>query len=280
MLGFKAPIFWVANLAAMEIIEHLKYRLLVYACFDKLDASRHIKAKHVLRCLDEQLVKRADVILCVSRALYRHYKQRAGDRVYYMPHAVDYLRFSKDRLLDCELPPDIKNIQRPIIGYFGSLTGSNDLDLLSYCAKKKPDWSFVLIGRITGGDFRPLEQLSNVSMLGFKKYEELPLYAMCFDVCLLFWKITEWIKYCSPLKTKEYLAMGKPVVSVPIPEIEEEFSDLISTAHTKEEFLNAIEHELKTDNREKQEFRISKVRGDSWSCYIDKVSSILALKME
>jgi len=280
LLGFKRPIFWVENLTAIKLIDRLTYKLLIYVCNDKWDKTRYIKEKETLQLFDEQMVKRAHVILCVSRAIHRYYKEKAENRVYYMPHAVNYVHFSKDRLLDRELPSDIKNIPHPIIGYYGSLTDSNDLDLLFYCAKKRPDWSFVLIGRITDGDFRPLEQLSNVYMLGFKKYEELPLYTMCFDVCLLFWKITEWIKYCSPLKTKEYLAMEKPIVSVPIPEIEEEFSDLISIAHTKENFLNAIEHELKTDNSEKKEKRISRVRGDTWERYVEKVSSILELKLE
>lgn len=280
LLGFNKTIFWVSNLAAAPLLKRLKYELLVYSCTDKFDATRYVKAKKQMSLFDEMLVQQADIILCVSRALYRYYKQRAGNVVHYLSHAVDFNHFN-NAYLNASLPPaEMQTIPKPIIGYYGSLTDSNDLEILFYCAQRRPEWSFVLIGKITGGDFRKIQQLPNVYMPGYKRYEELPRYAVCFDVCLLFWKITEWIKFCSPYKTKEYLAMGKPVVSVPIPEIMEEFSDIISVAKTKEEFLNAIEDVLNNDTQEKQEARISKVREFTWENYVTTFSSILEFTLE
>jgi len=280
LLGFNKSIFWVSNLAVAPLLKRLKYELLVYSCTDKFDATRYIKAKEKMSLFDEMLVKQADIILCVSKALYRYYKQRAGNKVHYLPHAVDFTHFNNVYMVKSPPPAEIENIPRPVIGYYGSLTDSNDLETLSFCIRNRPEWSFVLIGKITGGDFREIQELPNVYMPGYKRYEELPLYGIFFDVCLLFWKITEWIKFCSPYKTKEYLAMGKPVVSVPIPEIEEEFSDVISVAKTKEEFLNAIEDALNKDTQEKQQARISKVREFTWENYVTTFSSVLEFTLE
>ena len=44
----------------------------------------------------------------------------------------------------------------------------------------------------------------------------------------------------NPIKLREYLAMGKPIVSVSIPEIDK-FSDYVATARTPEEFLAKLD---------------------------------------
>ena len=44
----------------------------------------------------------------------------------------------------------------------------------------------------------------------------------------------------NPIKLREYLAMGKPIVAVSIPEIDK-FKEYVATARTKEEFLAALD---------------------------------------
>ena len=89
------------------------------------------------------------------------------------------------------------------------------------------------------------------------------------------WKMNEWMHYCSPVKTKEYLAMGKPVVSIPIPEVVDTFSDLISIAATPAEFLQKIEWELKNDSEIRRNRRIAKVWNDTWDQKVREISDII-----
>lgn len=279
ILNVRKPIFWIENLAAADLLSEFETACTIYYCSDKFDASRHLVSKDTLKTQDFVLTHRSDAIICVSKMLYRA-KKNLRRHVFYLPHAVDYDHFSSVSSDDHSVPDDIKGVKHPIIGYFGSLSDSNDLDILEFCATKRPDWSFTLIGRTMGSDFEKLRQLPNVHFLGFKDYQNIPQYAGHFDVCLLFWKITEWIKFCNPVKTKEYLAMGKPIVSVPIPEIEEAFSDIVAVAATKEEFLEAINHELLTDSPEKQRERMSRVSGDTWEHYVERVSGIIIATLE
>ncbi|MBE7558929.1 glycosyltransferase [bacterium] len=273
LLGLRSPILWVSNAAAASIVEGLDYACLVYSVTDKFDASRYIKARETLTRFDEMLTRRADHVMCVSRPLFRYYQGRTRKgRVHYLPHAVDFEHFNPARIAALPTPADIARVPHPIIGYHGSLTDSNDLELLAYCAERRPDWSFFLIGKAMHNDVLALaEKFRNVILAGFKKYEEIPAYARHFDVCLLFWKLTEWISYCSPYKTKEYLAMGKPTVSVPIPEIVEEYSDVISIAATPQEFLDAIERELRNNSPEKERARVARVQGETWAHYVERV---------
>ncbi|MBN2326533.1 MAG: glycosyltransferase [Candidatus Omnitrophica bacterium] len=279
LLKFKNPIIWASNLSAVDIIPKFQKRLLVYFCNDKFDKSRYVKNKELLQEYDREMANMADVIFCVSREIYAHYQKWAPERAYYLPHAIHFAHFSAAYESDLPLPDDLAQIKKPIIGYHGSLTGANDLDLLYDCAQKRPDWSFVLIGRITGGDYQPLEELPNVHFLGPKSYDEIPCYLKGFDAGLLFWKLTEWIRYCNPFKTKEYLAMGLPVVSVDIPEVRYEYSDVIFVAEKREDFLAGIEHELATDSPEKKERRRAKVMNSTYDNQVQEVISILLEKI-
>ena len=58
-----------------------------------------------------------------------------------------------------------------------------------------------------------LAALDNVYMLGQKPYELVAHYGKAFDVCLMPWQQNDWIQACNPVKLKEYLALGKPIVT-------------------------------------------------------------------
>jgi len=279
LLGAKTPILWIENLAAVDLLDKFKTACIIYYCSDKFDATRHLTSRHALRMQDLMLTQRSDAVICVSRMLYR-FKKGLARHVFYLPHAVDYDHFASAIQQNQPLPEDMKGIKHPIIGYFGSLSDSNDLEILEFCARKRRDWSFVLIGRAMGSDFKNIRQLPNVYLLGYKDYDDIPRYGRHFDLCLLFWKLTDWIKFCNPVKTKEYLAMGKPIVSVPIPEIEEEFSQIVAVAATKEEFLEAISHELMTDTPEKHRQRMARVCEDTWDHYLHDASTVITAVLE
>ena len=58
-----------------------------------------------------------------------------------------------------------------------------------------------------------LVALPNVHWLGMKPYDQVPAYGAGFDVAIMPWLSNDWIRFCNPIKTKEYLALGLPIVS-------------------------------------------------------------------
>ena len=271
--GQSRPIIISATPSAAILLPRLKNKKAsIYYLCDKYDTYRDISNRTLIKTLDKIVVRHSDALFCTSKAIYRLYVD-LHPRCYYVPHGYDpvFRKVFDDSL---NRPREMVGLQPPIIGYFGSLTESNDQDILEYCAIQRPNWNFVLIGELIS-DFSRLQRLKNVHFLGKKPIKELPSYGKFFDVCIMNWKMNEWMHYCSPVKTKEYLAMGKPVVSIPIPEVVDTFSDLISIAATPAEFLQKIEWELKNDSEIRRNRRIAKVWNDTWDQKVREISDII-----
>ncbi len=135
---------------------------------------------------------------------------------------VHLVRNGTDFELFNQLTPNgiLKDINGPIIGYYGAIAEWFDTELIVHCAMEHPDWNFVLIGSTVGCDTSSLEKLKNVHLLGEKPYKELPLYLYHFDVCTIPFKINPLTLATNPVKFYEYLSSGKPVVTVRLPELE------------------------------------------------------------
>ena len=87
--------------------------------------------------------------------------------------------------------------------------------------------------------------------MGQKSYNELPAYLSGWDVALIPFMLNESTRYISPTKTPEYLAGGKPVVSTPIRDVVQPYgvNRLVHIASNADEFVHAIEQELKAENK-------------------------------
>ena len=110
-------------------------------------------------------------------------------------------------------------------------------------AKQLEGVDFVLIGDDTVQAQTRLKKNTNVKLLGEQPYSSLPNHLVQFDVCLLpFLKIPLTLA-TNPVKVYEYLAMGKHVVCVNLPEVSQ-FKDLVWAADTHEDFLNGVKSAL------------------------------------
>jgi glycosyltransferase involved in cell wall biosynthesis len=263
------PIYWGTGYTVNHVMGQLSRGRFIYNFCDKYSSHRGLAddLKVRLEQNDAEIVQTADVVLCSSEKIFEYVCTKANgstrDRVVYFPHGVDFDHFHQAAQGSLAVPEDIRGIAHPIVGYFGSLGSGFDREVIEYCARARPGWSFLLIGGV-GADNEDLGKQPNVHLLGPKPYTLIPSYGQCFDVCLMTWKPDEWAEYCFPIKTLEYLAMGKPVVSMRIEEISRHYSDVIAVAEGPEDFLHKIEQELKTDSVAKRNKRVEKVRGMGW----------------
>lgn len=274
--GIKKPVTWICNPKAVLLTNKYKSDKIIFNYSDKFSSYREISNKEYIKKLDDELKEKSDLIFC---NLYKTYEELSltnyKGKIHYFSHSVDFKLFNEYLNKEIEVPQDIKKISHPIIGYYGTLTDSNDWEIIKYCAEKKLEYSFVFIGEIREDIDKSIKEFPNVHFLGHKPYEDLPKYLKYFDVCIMFWKVTDWIYNSSPLKTKEFLAMGKPIVSVKIYELKKNYSNIISFAETKEEFLEKIDYELSTDNEEKIKGRIDSVKNDTWEITAEKIKKII-----
>ena len=78
----------------------------------------------------------------------------------------------------------------------------------------------------------------------------------------------------NPLKLREYLATGKPIVSVPAPEIDR-FADSIRIGRTPSEFLAHIDDALVSDTAVDRSRRLAAVAGMSWETRMADVIAVV-----
>lgn len=132
----------------------------------------------------------------------------------------------------------------------------------------------MFAGQVTAGDYSELSSLKNVHLIGRLPYEKIPRLCAGFDVCMLQWKMSDWIRNCNPLKMLEYMASGNPIVSVEINEAKQ-YADVISIAGSKEEFCRAIEWELHRDTPQRRAKRIEIAASHSWKHHLECLSELL-----
>jgi glycosyltransferase involved in cell wall biosynthesis len=275
-LGFSKPILWLENMRAADFVRSFHASLTVYHVSDLFAIDSYTANRKKQSDRENFISQTSDLVICVSRELFNRKNAQRGN-VHYQPHGVDFELFRKAAEQN-DWPDCLKNVKPPIAGYFGTMTSYNDIELLLHCARNLPRVSFVFAGQITGGDYSALAAMDNVHLLGRLPYEDIPQLCASFDVCMLQWKMGEWIRCCNPLKMLEYMASGKPIVSVPIEEAIQ-YSDIISIAQNKEQFCDLVKWELENDTPQRAQKRIEIARKHSWDASVENISSLIEQTM-
>ena len=224
----------------------------------------------LIRDLENELLVHGDVVLYTSHSLMSTEESLSGDRAVFFDHGVDFHRFAVERGTP---PADLANIPRPIVGFFGGIDDYVvNLDLLRRVAKELPDCSLVLIGDATC-PIDDLLSLPNVHWLGFRPYEEIPSYGAQFDVALMPWLQNDWIEHSNPIKLKEYLALGLPVVSTDFPEVHY-YADAIAIARDGDHFVDLVREAVDGKALGNEQTRRARVEGSTWDGQADELVAL------
>ena len=259
-LGIRSPIFVVTLPTAWEVIEPLPRRALVVNKSDKYSTLPDVDQAFVAH-LEAELLRHADRVVYASRALMADDAAQVDGRGILLDHGVDLEHFTHRP--PEEVPADLAAIPTPRVGYFGNLADYRvDFDLLERLAREIPDAQLVLIGEATLSMDR-LEGLSNVHWLGPRPYEEIPRYGSGFDVGIMPYLRNEWIRHSNPIKLKEYLALGLPVVSTEVPEVGR-YTDWLYMADDPDDFVAKVRRALEGDAPSDPASRRAAVQPYSW----------------
>jgi glycosyltransferase involved in cell wall biosynthesis len=248
-------------------------RTSVYYCIDDYAAMPGVNARAV-RWMDEELTRKAGVVFVASATLEQA-KRRWNRMVRVNPHGVDVEHFANAQNPALPIPGDIAAVKGPVVGFFGLIERWIDLDLVETLARQRPAWTFVLIGRVCVPGSQ-LPALPNVRFLGPRLYEALPAYGKRFDAAIIPYRLTDQVLHANPLKLREYLAMGKPVVSVRTPEIER-FADVVRIADSGEVFLRHLDEVLACGDCPREiSRRMARVGEFSWTRRVDDAWTVVS----
>lgn len=217
-LKFSRPLNWVFNPAAALIAGTLDEEQLIYYCVDEYTAFSGVPAASLAQ-MEHELLRKADLVVVSAEKLFQS-KASVNPNTILVRHGVDFDHFRTALDEDTVVPEELAKLPRPVIGYFGLIAEDwVDLPLLQRVAESFPGASIVMLGKITM-DVSALSGIRNVHLLGRKPYESLPAYCKGFDVALIPFPINQATLHSNPLKAREYLAAGLPVISTAIPEVE------------------------------------------------------------
>ncbi len=268
LLDMHRVVNWVFNPAAAVVAGELGEDLVIYQCVDEYSAFTGVPGESVAT-LERGLLERADLVI-VSAELLRDSKSRLNPRTYLVRHGVDWAHFHRALDDSTVIPAEIGALPRPVIGFFGLIADWVDVGLMADVARQYPQGSLVVLGRATTG-VSELEALPNVHLLGRRPYADLPAYCKGFDVALMPFRINELTLNANPLKVREYLAAGLPVVSTAIPEVE--VLGLCRIGRDREEFLHRVAEALRDPGPAAS--RSDAVRHESWEARVDEIRSLI-----
>ena len=164
---------------------------------------------------------------------------------------------------------------RKKVGFIGSFDHRFDLETVEYAVKQLPQYDFEFVGDMRNEISRSaLSKYANVSFgKPVSPNEVPPLMAHC-DVGIIPYLINEVNKNIYPLKINEYMAVGVPVVMNAFADLTE-FTDFVSVAANKYEFVEKLKTEIETDNNEKIRKRIAFASTNSWDARTESFSKVL-----
>ena len=236
------PITWFVVPHMAPVVGRLGERLSVYYCIDDYASLPDVDVAAIRR-MDDELTRKADLVFVASDTLLEG-KLALNPHTHVSPHGVDFDHFVKAQSPELDIPTDARPSGAaaggPVIGFFGLIERWIDLDLVAYLADQRPGWTFLMIGRVAIPD-EEVPKRPNIVYLGRRPYESLPAYGKTFTAAIIPYRLTQQVLHANPIKLREYLAMGRPIVSVSTPEIDK-FSDLVAVARTREEFLARLDH--------------------------------------
>lgn len=276
-LGFATPILWIYHPYAINPTGQFNEKLVCYDCNDDVGFffSHHFNKRQRLSAMEEKLTKKADVVFATSKYLFKLRKMQ-NPNTYYLPSAVDIELFKKSTSSDFKVAPELDAIPRPIIGFIGGMANSKmNWQWIKEAAILHPQWNFVLVGPCTEHPPSYITKQRNVMFLGAKPQAVLSAYIKEFNVCLIPYQGDDFLKACQPTKAFEYLALGKPIVSSYIPELEE-YNQVIKFSRNEKEFIANIEKALEVGkNEEFIKSCISLIEGKTWESRVEKASQFI-----
>lgn len=271
-LQFENVVNMVFNPAAGIIAGQLGESKVIYYCVDEYTA--FTGASNGLKEIEDDLFRRADLVIVSAQKLFDS-KKHFNPKTFVIRHGTDWHHFRTALDPELPVPSDIADLPRPIIGFHGLLADWVDYDLIKKVAEHFKDGSVVLIGKTTVDakhKIKVLNDVPNIHMLGRKDYGELPAYCKAFDVALNPFEISELTLAANPLKVREYLAAGLPVVSTDIPEVRVLGDCLVGTDH--QDFISKVEQALFAP---KPRNEVSDaVAHESWDAKVEELRTIMS----
>lgn len=203
---------------------------------------------------ERELIRKSRLVVATSQELVRM-KRELGCPTVLVPQGVDVAHFSA-------AGARASGVGARKLVFFGMFDARVDQDLLARLAAAHPELTIEIIGPVQV-DVSRLAAIANIRFLGPVPYAELPAALSSADVLLVPYLMDSPVsKTINPLKVREGLATGKPVVAMALPEVEQ--LPGVLCAKTADGFLATIDALLSGEAKHEPARVADALRGSSW----------------
>jgi glycosyltransferase involved in cell wall biosynthesis len=270
--GMKSFQLWSFFPTAVEYVGKLGESFVVYYITDEWSHFSYLDGKKI-SAMERELCEKADIVFCTARTLLER-KKAYNPETYLASHGVDHAHFAKALRPETRVADEIARLPKPVLGFIGLVQDWVDLELIGKLAEAYRQGSIVIVGKSIVDTSR-LAKYGNVHLLGRKPYEDLPTYCKGFDVSLIPFVLNELTRNVNPIKLREYLSAGLPVVSTELPEVAF-YRDTCSVARTHDEFLAGVAKELAGDSPAARQKRSDAMKSETWEVKVAELGERIA----
>jgi glycosyltransferase involved in cell wall biosynthesis len=262
-MGLCRPVLWTSLPSAVDALGALGESAVVYYCGDDFGALAGVDHA-VARAMEAEVAERADLIFAASPALAARFP---AAKTHLLPHGVDLALFGTPMPRASDLSGD-----GPVAGFYGALASWLDADLIVRTARLLPHWHFVFIGP-EQTDLTPLRACPNVALLGPRPHAVLPAYSQHWTAGIIPFHDNAQIRAANPLKLREYLAAGRPIVATWFPALAP-YQDHVAVVDSAESFAAALEAARSSDPSGAHR-RQASVAGESWAARAAEAAALI-----
>jgi glycosyltransferase involved in cell wall biosynthesis len=215
----KGVILYIHFAPLVQLVQDFDHPVVIYDIYDDLaifqadeddvPISRRVATHHGL------LMDSAAAVLVSGATLAARHGEERPDLLI-VENGVDLQMFSSRS----DRPEDFPAAEGPVIGYHGMVSYWFDFELLVAVARRKPEWTFVLVGPVDSRvavEVKALGTCANILRLGEKPSSQIAAYVQHFDIGAIWFKVNGLTRAVNPLKMYECMAAGVPVVAPPLP---------------------------------------------------------------
>lgn len=256
-LGMRHPTIVSTVPNACDFVEGLGARRVVYYCVDDFTQWPGLE-RNLVADMEAHMIAVSDVLIATSSKLLALLSAR-GKPVTLLTHGVDLELFSSEPQAEHQC---LSAIPAPRIGYFGLFDERSDQKLLTAVAQRLPKYSFVITGPVVA-DTTALRSCPNVYFTGAVAYRQLPAVVRGLQALFIPYLVNSFTDAISPLKLKEYLVTGKPVIVTAMAEARN-YANRLSIASTVDEWVRAIVLSAHADVADRKRLLTQEMADDSW----------------
>lgn len=234
----------------------------VYYCVDDFSVWPGLDAR-TMRDMEAELVPKVSAVIAVSETLQAHIA-KLGKPSHLLTHGVD-LDFWRAPV-PAELPPSLRELGAmpgPLVVYWGVIDRRTDLAFVEALSDAMTEGTILFAGPQDGPD-PELLRLPRVRTLPPLPFTDLAALAARSAVLIAPYADLPVTRAMQPLKLKEYIATGKPVVVRKLPATAA-WADCVDVVDTPAEFARAVLLRLRGGVPEPQRLARTRLEGEGWA---------------